>query len=257
MNRESLVGRRRRRSVALLPWAMALFALLASAALAAAAAAAAAAPDSPPPPPKSTERSLANSADLLPPFAQTLINDLSSPARFWDKAGGDARVPPALAPFGPPPRPRRNTSSALPRPKVAGPSSNGGSVIDVSVVGASSNLDAFVASYLSWIRDVTPPFAPLPSKAGKLPPLPDAFRAEVDYVRSMRRGAYPSLVKGRPELLTVQATDPLQNGEIDSLPPGAGWVGQLVRPQAALEAVAVAADKGEEEATAASAEKKG
>lgn len=85
-----------------------------------------------------------------------------------------------------------------------------------------------------------PPFAPLPAKAGRPPPLSDAYRADVEWVRSLRRGAYPSLVKGRPKLLTPQATDPLQNGEVASLPPGPGWVARLAKPQQAAAAAAAA-----------------
>jgi hypothetical protein len=58
----------------------------------------------------------------------------------------------------------------------------------------------------------------------KLPPLPPAHAADVAWVRSTGRGAYPSVVKGRPWPITPQATDPLQNGQVASLPPGPAWV---------------------------------
>lgn len=62
-----------------------------------------------------------------------------------------------------------------------------------------------VRSYLEWIGQATPPYPPLPAKAGALPPLDPAYADDVAYVRSLRRGAYTSLVKGRPAALTPQA----------------------------------------------------
>lgn len=59
-------------------------------------------------------------------------------------------------------------------------------------------------------------------------------------MRALRRGAYPSVVKGRPGLLTPGVTDPLQNGEVDSRPPGPAWVARLAKPQSGAARAAAA-----------------
>lgn len=74
-------------------------------------------------------------------LAATVAADAEK-ARFWDKAP-ETR-----------PRPRANTSSALPQRPAPRPS-DGGSTLNVEIVGASSNLDRFVAGYLEWIGENT------------------------------------------------------------------------------------------------------
>jgi hypothetical protein len=74
---------------------------------------------------------------------------------------------------------------------------------------------------------VNPPYPPLPPTAGPLPPLPARHAADVAWVRALRRGAYPAVVKGRPAALLPRAQDGLQNGSVSSLPPAPAWVSRL------------------------------
>jgi hypothetical protein len=81
--------------------------------------------------------------------------------------------------------------------------------------------------YLEWIAGVTPPYPRMPAGHGAPPPLQLRFKSDVDWVNGLARGAYPSVAKGRPAALLPRATDPLQDGEVGSLPPAPAWVSRL------------------------------
>lgn len=98
---------------------------------------------------------------------------------------------------------------------------------NIATPGFTRNYLNFLEGYFTYIAQVTSPYPPLPPGAGPLPPLPKVRQADVDWVRSLRRGAYPAIVRGRPWAITPQETDALQNGQVDSLPPGPAWVSKV------------------------------
>jgi len=128
-------------------------------------------------------------------------------------------------PRNPPTKPARTheNDSAYAQQQVA----TDGGQLQVDTVGASENYHRFIEGYLEWIDTVTPPYPPIPPGSGNMPPLDERYRADVEWVRALTRGAFPSVVKGRPKHITPAATDPLQNGEVSSLAPGPAWVSKL------------------------------
>lgn len=44
---------------------------------------------------------------------------------------------------------------------------------------------------------------------------------------SLRRGPYPAISRGGTWAITPQQTDALQDGQVDSLPPGPAWVSKV------------------------------
>jgi hypothetical protein len=98
----------------------------------------------------------------------------------------------------------------------------------VQVVGADNKYNNYMTGYVDWIQKRLPKY-----KVGKypaLPPLPTRFRADVAWVKGLRRGAYPAVIYLKPEDITMARDDPLQNGRIARLPPGPAWTGRLPRP---------------------------
>jgi hypothetical protein len=95
------------------------------------------------------------------------------------------------------------------------------------VVGADNKYNNYITAYVDWIERRLPKY-----KVGKypaLPPLPSRFKADVDWVKGLRRGAYPSVILLKPEDITMPRADPLQNGSIARLPPGQAFQGRLPR----------------------------
>lgn len=100
-----------------------------------------------------------------------------------------------------------------------------GEVEQVKVIGASPIYNDYITGFVRWIEKETPRYtAP---EMPELPPLPEQYKADVEYVASLRRGPYPDLVKNRPEEYSPAKTDPLQNGEISNLPPGTAFAGRF------------------------------
>lgn len=82
----------------------------------------------------------------------------------------------------------------------------------VPVVGASSAYNDFTTGFVGYIASEIPRYN-TPKVPNEAPPLPAQYKGDVEYVASLRRGAYPDLVKNRPAQFTPQATDALQNGQ--------------------------------------------
>ncbi|WIA29963.1 hypothetical protein OEZ86_000061 [Tetradesmus obliquus] len=109
-----------------------------------------------------------------------------------------------------------------------------GQISQITVVGASPLYNDYITGFVMWIERETPRYNT--PKLPQLPPLPDKYKEDVAWVASLRRGPYPDLIKHRPEEYSPQRTDPLQNGQISSLPPGpafSGRLSQLSKPPAA------------------------
>ena len=101
-----------------------------------------------------------------------------------------------------------------------------GTAPDVRTVGTSERYHRYLEGFFQYIDEATPPYPRPPASAG-LPALLPQYAADVAYVRSLRRGPYPAVVRGRPAALLPQVQDELQNGTRASLPPGPAWVSRL------------------------------
>jgi hypothetical protein len=102
-------------------------------------------------------------------------------------------------------------------PRVAG------GIAGPAVVGASQTYNDFISGFVAWIQANVPGYPQPPSnlRSGELmPPLLPQYQDDLAYVRSLTRGPFPEVIRGRPEGLSPRATDPLQNGREAELQPG-------------------------------------
>jgi hypothetical protein len=93
----------------------------------------------------------------------------------------------------------------------------------IRVVGASQTYDDFILGFVAWVQANVAPYPQPPAelRSGKLmPALRPEFQSDVDWARSLGRGAFPQVIRGRPARLSPAKTDPLQNGEVARLKPG-------------------------------------
>lgn len=103
--------------------------------------------------------------------------------------------------------------------KKAAPSSSS----PIRVVGASQTYDDFILGFVAWVQANVAPYPEPPQElrtGARMPPLRPEYQADVDWARSLGRGAFPDVIRGRPARLSPPATDPLQNGVVAKLAPG-------------------------------------